>query len=95
MKPIPHIHSNNINEIAAIMTTAYTYRRSGTTGCEIIDGDGSVIAWAADAGWAALIVAALNWAGFSRPAPCHQDGGGVGPVEVGGGHGDRRTESDD
>jgi hypothetical protein len=41
-------------------TTPYTYRRSGTTGHEILDPKGSVIAWTVDVGWAGIIVGLLN-----------------------------------
>jgi len=67
----------------------FTYRRCGTTGCEILAPDGSVVAWTADARWAALIVLLLNGACLSRPARCHHgDGGSIGPVEAS--HGQRR-----
>jgi hypothetical protein len=42
------------------VTAAFTYRQSGTTGCEILDADGQVFAWTVDAGWAGLIVGLLN-----------------------------------
>jgi hypothetical protein len=73
----------------------YSYRRSGTCGCEIIDADGTVVAWTVDAAWAGLIVAALNGACLPRPAPVHQVNGECGPVEASGGQGDRWAESDD
>ena len=38
----------------------FTYRRSGSSGCEIVDPDGVVIAWTVDEVWAAMIVAELN-----------------------------------
>jgi len=38
----------------------FTYRRSGSTGCEILDSDGNVVAWAMDELWAVVIVAGLN-----------------------------------
>jgi hypothetical protein len=53
------------------MTNPYTYRQCGTTGHEILDPQGLVIAWTVDAGSAALIVALLNWVSYSRPTPCH------------------------
>jgi hypothetical protein len=64
----------------------YSYRRSGSTGCEIIDPDGLVIAWTVDAAWAALIVELLNWAEGNglRPAPCHQHDGGTWQAEASG-----------
>jgi hypothetical protein len=68
-------------------------RRIGTTGCEILDADGSVVAWTADVGWASMIAAALNGAGFPRSAPCHHSDGGIGPVEANHGRGDRWAES--
>lgn len=45
----------------------YTYRRSGTTGHEILDPNGTVIAWSVDAGWAGIIVGLLNGASFPEP----------------------------
>jgi hypothetical protein len=38
----------------------FQYRQSGTTGCEIIGPDGTVIARTIDAAWAGLIVGLLN-----------------------------------
>lgn len=38
----------------------FTTRRVGTTGHEILDPDGSVIAWTADGYWAVVVVALLN-----------------------------------
>lgn len=38
----------------------FTYRRVGTTGCEILDPNGVVVAWSVDEMWAAVIVARLN-----------------------------------
>lgn len=38
----------------------FEYRRTGTTGCEILDQDGNVFAWTVDEIWAMKIVAALN-----------------------------------
>lgn len=40
----------------------YTFRRSGTTGCEILDLDGVVIAWTIDELWAAVICRLLSTA---------------------------------
>ncbi len=37
----------------------YEYRRTGTRGCEILNQDGDVVAWAVDEMWAVIIVAAL------------------------------------
>lgn len=44
------------------MTAPFTYRRSGTCGCEIVHPDGHVIAWTAHIGWAGMIVGLLNGA---------------------------------
>jgi hypothetical protein len=41
-------------------SNGFSYRRSGTAGCEIINPDGQVFAWAVDECWAVLIVALLN-----------------------------------
>jgi len=38
----------------------FTFRRAATHGCELLDGDGNVIAWAADEAWAAGIAASWN-----------------------------------
>jgi hypothetical protein len=38
----------------------FSFRRVGTTGHEIINADGVVIAWTVDEGWAARIVGLLN-----------------------------------
>ena len=38
----------------------FNARRVGTTGHEILDPDGQVIAWTVDSVWAAVIVALLN-----------------------------------
>jgi hypothetical protein len=42
------------------MSSHFFFRRIGTTGCEILDSEGKVIAWAVDEFWAVLIVAELN-----------------------------------
>lgn len=39
---------------------AFSVNRIGTTGHEILDPDGTVIAWAADEPWAHVIAALLN-----------------------------------
>ena len=39
---------------------AFSIRRIATTGHEILDRDGTVIAWAVDEAWAALIAGLLN-----------------------------------
>jgi hypothetical protein len=44
------------------MSDPFTCRRSGTCGHEILDPDGSVIAWTVDAGWAGTITGLLNGA---------------------------------
>ena len=38
----------------------FSYRQSGTCGHEILDPDGSVIAWTVDAGWAGIITGLLR-----------------------------------
>ena len=40
--------------------SGYTTRRCGSTGHEILDANGDVIAWTVDGRWAATIVALLN-----------------------------------
>ena len=42
------------------MNNEFTFRRIGSTGCEILDPNGVVVAWTADELWAVLIVAELN-----------------------------------
>lgn len=42
------------------MEAEFTYRQSGTRGCEVLDGDGEVIAWTIDDYWAAVICRLLN-----------------------------------
>ena len=44
----------------------FSYRRSGTNGCEIIDPDGLVIAWTVDPAWAGVIVGLLNWTEIAK-----------------------------
>jgi len=44
----------------------FTYRRSGSSGCEIADADGNIIAWAVDELWATVIVAQLNRAAIAE-----------------------------
>ena len=50
------------------MDESFSYRRVGTTGCEIMD-HGIVIAWATNEAWAAVIMALLNEANVSFE-PC-------------------------
>jgi len=56
--------------------SAYTIRRVASSGCEIRDPGGTVIAWAVDEPWALLIAGMLNRVeaeGLGRPAhnvPC-------------------------
>jgi hypothetical protein len=38
----------------------YTYRQSGTNGCELLDGNGEVFAWTVSVGWAEFITNMLN-----------------------------------
>jgi hypothetical protein len=38
----------------------FTFRRVATNGCEVLDPNGVVVAWAVDELWAVLLVAALN-----------------------------------
>lgn len=42
------------------MQSKYSYRRVGTTGCEVVDLDGFVVAWTVDDVLAALICRLLN-----------------------------------
>jgi hypothetical protein len=54
-------------------TMSFTFRQSGVAGCEILNAEGQVFAWAIDPTWAAVIVAALN--GLAQPPELHsQDG---------------------
>jgi hypothetical protein len=39
---------------------AFTFRRVGTTGHEILASDGNVVAWAVDERWALIIAGLLN-----------------------------------
>ena len=56
----------------------FTARQVATAGCEILDSTGTVVAWATDQYWAAVIVQALN---ESFPSP---DGDGKPiPNEIG------------
>lgn len=41
-------------------TNNYSWRRIGTCGCEILDSDGVVVAWAANELWGATITHSLN-----------------------------------
>lgn len=43
------------------MSEPFTARPCGTTGHEILDPDGNVVAWTLDELWALLIVRALNF----------------------------------
>jgi hypothetical protein len=38
----------------------YTYRRSGTNVCELVDSNGEVFAWTVSVGWAAYLTNMLN-----------------------------------
>jgi hypothetical protein len=40
--------------------TDFSFTRVGTTGCEVRDRDGRVIAWTVDETWAAVISSLLN-----------------------------------
>jgi hypothetical protein len=51
------------------MTNPFAYRRSGTTGHEILDPNGLVIAWTVDVGWAGIIVGLLNKAAPFQSSP--------------------------
>ena len=42
------------------MDEVFSFRPVGSTGCEIHDQGGSIIAWTVDAAWAAIIVSVLN-----------------------------------
>ena len=41
---------------------AFTYHRIGSTGCEIVTPDRTVLAWTMDETMAMVLVALLNWA---------------------------------
>jgi hypothetical protein len=43
-----------------MMTDGFVIRRVATSGCEVCDPDGNIVAWAADEPWAMLIAALLN-----------------------------------
>ena len=49
------------------MNNDFTFRRIGSTGCEILC-EGIVVAWSADEDWAAVIVARLNTDPFDAVA---------------------------
>ena len=54
------------------MAETFTFRRVGTSGCEIL-ADGKVVAWTTNGYWAAIIVAVLDGAehgGSHAPAAC-------------------------
>ena len=53
------------------MKSPFSYRLVGSTGCEICDQDGNVVAWTVKEAWAAVIVALLTKAEVSlNPDPC-------------------------
>ncbi len=39
---------------------AFDYRRTATTGCELVNEDGDIFAWTVNEVWAAIIVRVLN-----------------------------------
>jgi hypothetical protein len=43
----------------------YTARASGSTGQEILNPDGEIVAWTVDGWWAAIIVGLLNQSGLN------------------------------
>jgi hypothetical protein len=47
---------------------SYWFRCVGTTGCEILDPTGAVLAWTVDEAWAAIIVRLLNGRGHPGDA---------------------------
>lgn len=46
--------------MATKTTSDYSWRRSGTCGCEVLDRDGAVVAWTVDDLWAATIAHSLH-----------------------------------
>lgn len=61
---------------------SFGFRKSGINGCEILDADGRVFAWAVDPSAAAMIVVALTWLGLdAQPPQCHL-GSGTGATET-------------
>lgn len=42
------------------LLSTFSWRRCGTTGCEIMDGDGKVIAWTVNETWASILVRLLE-----------------------------------
>ena len=46
----------------------YSSRVVGTTGCEILNPGGEVVAWTVDGYWAAIVLVALNAANSSNRA---------------------------
>ena len=45
---------------ATVIGPGFMCRRVATSGCEILNQDGQVVAWAIDEWWAGVIVALLN-----------------------------------
>ena len=71
------------------MNSTFTFRRVGTTGCEILC-DGVVIAWTVDETWAAWIVARWN----NHPRVAVGAGAGLPDAACGCGGPDNRTKDD-
>ena len=55
----------------------FSYRLIGTTGCELLDSDGNVIAWTTDELWAVAITALLNNESHFSPASRSARGAGL------------------
>ena len=52
----------------------FAYRRTGSTGCEILTPDGTVVAWTVDTTTAVIIVALLNRTGREGLGAARGDG---------------------
>ena len=50
-------------------TNDYSWRRTGTCGCELLDADGTIVAWSANESWAMTIVRLLNDTDLSHGLP--------------------------
>jgi hypothetical protein len=59
-KTIAVLEQSGLRRAVPVDHAEFTARRSGTTGCEILNHDGEIVAWTVDELWAAKIVAALN-----------------------------------
>lgn len=59
------------------MENKFSYRRVGTSGCEIRDPEDDVFAWTVDELWAALVVTRLNQGGQETDIKTIRYEGGV------------------